>query len=1171
MEPAPDSTESIPARMGEQARAAIDQAEAEANQALTELEDKAVGALDTVQEKMDAFMDTVDDGRNTVVDGIDAAIEAVEKPLKELIPKLREMAEEAIGEAFTVVEGIPAEVEAQVQALKDPFVEQVKSQTQALSDMATEQLGGLEEQLQTVKDRVTEAASTQLDGVIERVGGLADGLIERLGEGIMFLERKFAQVYEGKPGYDDIKDELTSALEALKDALDAVLRESLDLAKQNIVDIKDKAIVAIDATFDQLFETLKSLPEQINATIQQIVDDIDGTFDAALADARAAAEELVQSLQLKLETAVATVNDAVQAIIDDGFALIHEARDLLLRAIDTLIGTVRTFADNTMLKIRDAIDDMVRTSREAIELGLTKVREGIDLACDDMADNMAQQVANTREKMLREAERQARQLQVSGKEAAAEARKEFVEGGYEENEGVITGIQLRGERAVEEMEAKMREAVEAVRTQFEGQIEQYVPKFEAQGKVLVGVSKASTVKIIKIVATLGPSIAGDLVNKGKAFVDEFTDIGAKVDTLINEKGKAYIDNCEARVKNTVEVLKTQASGFAAEAQNTVVGLVGGMRTRFEGMIAAVQTEVRSLVEGVIALITDAARDTEARFTLLYAESRDAVLHTIEETEEKVGAFLAEAERIFDEAVEAGKRIAQELLNELKDAALEALKEKLEAFLKALQERYLPKLQAGLEHLVDTTKGLFARKTDARAAADRGRRELQRLSAQQLSLTVEQQSLEFEMSVAETEAERSGLQVKLNVVSSKLESLRAEAQRVYEGLIDAWTIATEGFEALWQGATECLEALYADALSEGRGVLETLKGRLISEGKAIAADHDLTVDEANARFEAFQDEVLATLEGHGDTMKATLIDDHTVQLSEARDALADVFGVLERHLQSALTHLEPVADPRMLLTRVKDVVVPELEAFLAELLSNLLACYGDRIRETVSPRLDDVLATVTQALEGVPAAARAWAIIRDEHLPALQARAEEVLGQVDEELQARLAGAQEKVEGASKTVGASVSKRLQAEATGHMGTVRERIVEGTAQAKDGAIALLDQSAKMLAVKAESDVNPASQLAHAKVELRSGLRADMGMAAAAGTEFGAATSGAGTNLNATGQAAADKADEARTAVAEDSGEMAEAGNMRDVMADAGESLREAQGEAVTAVEDAGTTAE
>lgn len=1169
MEPAaPDSTaKSIPQRMGEQARGAIDQAEVEANTALTDLEDKAVGALDTVQEKMDEFMGKVDAGRNTVVDGIDKAIEAIEKPLKELIPTLKAKAEEAIQEAFTVVEDIPAQVEARVKEMKDPFVEQIQAQAQALADMAAEQLGALEEQLETVKARITTAASTQLDGVIERVGGLADVLIERLGDGIVILEQKFAKVYEGKPGYDEIKGELKTALDDLKTALAEIMRTSIDSAKVTIVGIKDKAIVAIDATFDQLFETLKALPEQINESVQNIVEQIDATFDAALADAKAAAERLVESLRLKLETAVASVNEAVEGIINDGFALIHEARTLLLRAIDSLIGTVRTFSDNTMTKIRDAIDDMVRTSREAIELGLTKVREGIDLACDDMADDMAQQVANTREKMIREAERQARQLQVAGKEAAAEARKEFVVGGYVENEGMVTGIRLRGERAVEAMEAKMQAAVEEVRLQFEGQIEKYVPKFETQGKVLIGVSKASTLKIVKIVATLGPSIATDLVNKGTAFVEEFQDIGAKVDSLINEKGQAYIANCETRVLGTVDVLKTQAISFASEAQNTIQTLVGGMRTRFEGMVDGVSVEVKSLVEGIVALITDAAQDTEARFTMLYAESRDAVQLTIDETEEAIAAFLAEAERIFDAALEAGTRIARDLLDELKKAALEALKSKLDGVLEALSTRYAPKLQKGIEHLEETTTKLFARQGDAERAAKAARKAMQQIGAKRAALEFEKNSIEFEMSLTESEAVLAGLAAKLNVTTVKMAAIRGEAEVIYTDLLAAWDVAMDGFEAIWDGATQCLEALYADALTEGRATVSSVKQRLIDEGIAIAGDHDLTIDEANARFEAMQVDVLATLATHGETMRASLVDDHSIQLHQARDAMAAAAGVLEHHLQRAVRQLGPVSDPRMLLQRIKDVVLPELETFVATLLEELLACYGDRVRETISPKFEEALQLVTDALQGAPAAARAWAIIRDEHLPALRTRAETVLSQVDDQIQSRLAGVDAAIESSSKTIGGSVSNRLQAQATGHMGTVRARVEAGTTQAKDSAVALLDSGAKVLAMKADSDVNPTSQLAHAAIDLKGGLRADMSTAAAAGSQFGVATDGAGKGLGETGQSAAAQADEARKSVAADAGEMAEAGNMRGVMAEAGESLKEAQETAVTAVEDAG----
>ena len=453
---------------------------------------------------------------------------------------------------------------------------------------------------------------------------------------------------------------------------------------------------------------------------------------------------------------------------------------------------------------------------------------------------------------------------------------------------------------------------------------------------------------------------------------------------------------------------------------------------------------------------------------------------------------------------------------------------------------------------------------------RSRREMQKLDATLEALKVDKNTIEFELSISESVAERSGLNTKLNVVQAKLASLRGEAEVVYNDLLAAWEVTTDGFEAIWDGATECLEALYADALTEGRSTIATVKQRLTDEGKAIAADHDLTVEEANTRFAALQDEVLETLATHGETMRASLVDDHSVQLEDARTAMTDVVGVLEHHLQRAMRQLGPVADPRMLLQRVQDVILPELEAFLATLLEELLSCYGDRIRETISPKFEDALDLVTEALSGAPAAARAWAIIRDEHLPALQTRAESVLGQIDEQIQSRLAGVEASVESAEKTIGGSVSNRLQAQATGHMGTVRARVEEGTTKAKDGAVALLDSGAQVLAAKAESDVNPASRLAHAAVDLKGSLRADMTTAAAAGSQFGAATQGAGKGLGETSQTAAAQADEARKSVAADAGEMAEAGNMRGVMAEAGESLKEAQETAVTAVEDAGAEA-
>ncbi|MEZ4467709.1 MAG: OmpA family protein [bacterium] len=925
-----------------------------------------------------------------------------------------------------------------------------------------------------------------------------------------------------------------------------------------------------------------------------------------MTDARMMAEGLLADLRKRLKDTSLLISDTIEAIVNEGFALIRDTRNKIVGSVNNLIETVRSFAQGTLDKIKDASADMFRTSKEALELGFTKVNEGIELAVEDLGNDLNQQINNTQDKMKREAEKQARELKVMGEEAFAQAEQDFVNNGYEEDTSKIPEIRQKGEEAVGKIEQQMKQSAEKLKADFQAQVDAYVPKFQLQGKALVGVAQASTLKVIKLAATLGPAIAMDLVQKTQQFVGEFKTIGDTINDLINGKGKAYIDTTKSRIETVVETVKTSALEFSERAKNDVLTLVSTLKERFENLAMSVKSDVEGLVSSVVGLVEDTAKKTEQRFVQLYNDARDGITGTIQETKDAINDFVHEAEQIMQEAIDAAKEIGLKILNELKDQAIEELKRRLEAFLDGLIKRYRLKLQAALDHLkgkgdrydqvvititteqqkleeqihalevrveeirFELKSAIFERdkaftgiehtmeqdddltnvvplyfelaaedtpkvwgdprnahmKDDthkkrprtvpphnlypAWAAREEGSSEVtslddlnfafdkyklddpdnaealakletyypqikailgilqdgekvalhghtdrhgteeynqtlselraravrnwilarlqkedadnsttlfnqfkDRITAEGFGETdhknpdetpeADAQNRRVTIHLPENEAVLEGWEadkiwirdfkgyetwkVTVSELTVLLAKLEAELKGLREKIVTDIQISIETLETESRDSTSCLRQLYEQVLATGMDELKKLGQKLADEAKAIAEEKDLTPEEGEARLKALRDELTVGLKAHAETMKKDLVEDHKVKLEEASAAFDEARATIEAHLESLKEHLKPAADPKMLLERARNVIIPQLEEYISKLLNDLLDCYAERVRES-APMLADLLDLIGDFLEGKPTVHRAWDIFQREYLPKLAKKAED---------------------------------------------------------------------------------------------------------------------------------------------------------------------------------------
>ncbi|MEZ4468067.1 MAG: hypothetical protein R3F43_27445 [bacterium] len=616
----------------------------------------------------------------------------------------------------------------------------------------------------------------------------------------------------------------------------------------------------------------------------------------------------------------------------------------------------------------------------------------------------------------------------------------------------------------------MQEAAVEVANAFQSQVQQYVPKFQQQGTVLVGVAKASTLKVVKIVVTLGPSIAMDLVNKGKQFASDFQDIGKQVDSLINDRAKAYIETCEERVTTTISFLKEQAEAFGQEAKGSAESLVGGMKTRFENLAIAVEADVRGLIDGVVSLVEDTAGRTEGRFKLLYAESRDAVQVTVEETREAVSQFLAEAERIFEEAIATAGTLAQAILEELKNQALAKLKEQLDTFVARVKGWYQEKLQAGRTHLLQKRDAYLVAQEASEAAEIKVRGLISEAQAAEQGAQLEIDGIEFDLARAPSPEVRTALEAKERQARTALEEARARLRTVHAEALDEIAGVVDQHLAALEDNTDCLAKLFADLIEQGRGELQGLKSRLVDEGKALAADAGLTGDAVTAQLEALRGEVAASMTTHFEAMRDGCLDSHQIELDEGLQAAEEALALLGGHVEDFEQKLKKVADPRVLLGRLREVVVPRLEEFAQQLLGGLMACYGDRLAEA-PPVFADALALIQDALEGKPVVQRAWEIIQQDHLPKLREKLDEIVSQVDEKLDGHLGKARGLIADAREQFAGNVAGEILSAAEEQMSGLEARVTEGAGATRTGAQAAIDAGAEFLTQKVGADVEPA----------------------------------------------------------------------------------------------------
>ena len=97
------------------------------------------------------------------------------------------------------------------------------------------------------------------------------------------------------------------------------------------------------------------------------------------------------------------------------------------------------------------------------------------------------------------------------------------------------------------------------------------------------------------------------------------------------------------------------------------------------------------------------------------------------------------------------------------------------------------------------------------------------------------------------------------------------------------------------------------------------------------------------------------------------------------------------------------DPKEVLTRLKDKVLPEIEQYCKDLLVNLLECYSERVNES-APLLSDAIDEVVAVIEGDKSlAAAALDFLKQDLLPKLQDKATELIEPIEAKVQAKLEG------------------------------------------------------------------------------------------------------------------------------------------------------------------------
>ncbi|MEZ4468068.1 MAG: hypothetical protein R3F43_27450 [bacterium] len=164
-------------------------------------------------------------------------------------PQAQEKADQAIEQSFGMLEGIPAQVEAKVREAQDPFIRQVRSGVDTLANGASERLGALRGTLDQVKNRILEAADTQISAALEKMDGTADVVAPAMAQGIDVLTEEVQGRLREQARLRRVAPELERHLTDLKEAADRLLRQSLSKASETVTTIKDDAIAAVEATF----------------------------------------------------------------------------------------------------------------------------------------------------------------------------------------------------------------------------------------------------------------------------------------------------------------------------------------------------------------------------------------------------------------------------------------------------------------------------------------------------------------------------------------------------------------------------------------------------------------------------------------------------------------------------------------------------------------------------------------------------------------------------------------------------------------------------------------------------------------------------------------------------------------------------------------------------------
>ncbi len=411
-----------------------------------------------------------------------------------------------------------------------------------------------------------------------------------------------------------------------------------------------------------------------------------------------------------------------------------------------------------------------------------------------------------------------------------------------------------------------------------------------------------------------------------------------------------------------------------------------------------------------------------------------------------------------------------------------------------------------------------------------------------------------------EAQIATLTSKLQILR---ETLRTESQEwVYK--LQTWVqVGDAETSDVW----DCLRKVFEKVIADGKEALGVVGTRIRDEVQVLAGDTEAKVEDVAEELKGLRDELAGELREHAQTMQSALVKEHQLQLNSAIEGCKGGMLIIEQHLDALFELLKPSEDPMVLIDKLRDEWVPQLEDYLYEVVQLLLECYSERLANAV-PVIRDVIELLTDAIKGNPLSEKALEFLKQHLLPVLDEKTNGLISGVTDKLEGvnDLGDLLDKAKAEAQAAGANVLDQIGARAEEAAGNAAGAAADAAAAAQDA----VSHGAQQIANQASDAMNASQQLAEAANSATGALAEDMAAAKDAADSLNEAANVAQEGLNEVAGSAEAAAAEAADACEGAADEIAEAGDMSSVFDAAGDGMDAAHDEAVDSVTKAGEEA-